>query len=1239
MNSAQLNILQWNCRSLNSKIGDLCNLLSYKNIDVVCLSETWRSHTDTSKIPNYSLLECFSPPASNGVHYGGVAIALKSNYIFSRIHIPFNCHPFQVVGCKLTCGTKIISILSIYVAPDKPYSVDNTVNMFKELLKLCSEYIIITGDFNAHSPVWGDSRNDAKGLCILDVLDQCNLFLLNNGLPTRFNALDQPSAIDLTFSSPNLGIDCQWSTFNDTLNSDHVPIVINILLISRPSILNRDISRVCTPKNFDSSRYKNNLLKVDYNYLSSLHSSDALNELNKAMVLACSPQTYSKNKKLRSSPVWWTPVCSKAVALRRKAFSLYKSRPSRLNYDNLKVQERETKYILQLEKKKGWQTFCSEINPSMKINHIFNRVKSFKGSQAPKQIIDPTVLNRFTSIVTGPIGPISKPPDLIPFVPSKSSSHLLNSFSQDELKLALKSRKNSAPGQDGIRYKMLIDLPCQAMDLLLNIFNDILSTAITPASWNNFLTIPILKPGKDASLASSFRPIALASCVRKTFERLLKFRIEYFFETYALLPHHQHGFRKGRTTTNSITSLWAKLKLNLTSKRISFVTFFDIKGAFDNVRINILMDYLNESGVPPIILKLIYNLFASSNITVSHMDFISETMTAILGLRQGTILAPLFFIFLVSKVGISLPSHSNLTTFADDFVIITSADSILEARQNTQTAADIISKDLINLGLEISVEKTKVLIVSGKPFNNLNCIPPIRLNNVNIPFVNQAKFLGFTLTYNLKPNVHINSIVNKTSKLINILRAIAGTWWGADPRSMIMLYKSLIRPVIDYACFIYDDAPKDLILKLNRVQWKALRLSLGAMQSTHTRAIEVEANVMPLESRRQLLADRFLVSQFKYSNNETLKSLEELYHVLLQIQQQNKILIVKRFQTIKSFHFHSFNTHIVFQFSYESIWFKPKVFFLNNFANKRLPFDPTSTFNLIIEKYWHLFNHIYTDGSKNAEKTAAAAWLPFIQIEAGFSLHNLTTIFTAEACAIMEALLLINSLEPDRYLIISDSKSCLDSLAALPNSSSHPIIFLIKNKIFELTIRNYDIVLLWVPGHCNIVGNEQADQIAKNVTAYSDIPHIYPFDLLSWANREAVLHWQHIWNTSPFGRRFYSLKSIVGKKSWFDTINLDRSSIVSICRIRFGHVRANDHLFKIKIVESRRCECNLSEDSIDHTLFECILGEGNLRRSFIRELRFSYSITNPNTLHLLNTNNPNVYRTLASYLKRGKFLL
>ena len=70
--------------------------------------------------------------------------------------------------------------------------------------------------------------------------------------------------------------------------------------------------------------------------------------------------------------------------------------------------------------------------------------------------------------------------------------------------------------------------------------------------------------------------------------------------------------------------------------------------------------------------------------------------------------------------------------------------------------------------------------------------------------------------------------------------------------------------------------------------------------------------------------------------------------------------------------------------------------------------------------------HIYTDGSKDGNAVAAAAVCSSITLSCRLSAE--ASIFTAEAQAILLALNIIDSSSHSKYLILSDSMSCLQAI-------------------------------------------------------------------------------------------------------------------------------------------------------------------------------------------------------------------
>ncbi|XP_064462135.1 uncharacterized protein LOC135372457 [Ornithodoros turicata] len=71
-----------------------------------------------------------------------------------------------------------------------------------------------------------------------------------------------------------------------------------------------------------------------------------------------------------------------------------------------------------------------------------------------------------------------------------------------------------------------------------------------PSAWKTATIIPILKPGKDSSTPSSYRPIALTSCIGKTFELIVNNRLVHYLEENNCLSEFQCWFRMGCSTTD-----------------------------------------------------------------------------------------------------------------------------------------------------------------------------------------------------------------------------------------------------------------------------------------------------------------------------------------------------------------------------------------------------------------------------------------------------------------------------------------------------------------------------------------------------------------------------------------------------------------------------------------------------------------------------------------------------------------
>ena len=193
---------------------------------------------------------------------------------------------------------------------------------------------------------------------------------------------------------------------------------------------------------------------------------------------------------------------------------------------------------------------------------------------------------------------------------------LSSPFSLSELLSAIEKSRDSSPGPDLIPYSFFKHFPKPLLLKILQNYNNILKSGSVPESWKYQTVIPIPKPGKDLSLGSSFRPIALSCCFLKIFERMIKSRLEWFIENNDKLPSWQFGFRKGRSCIDNLSTLVTDVQLAKSNKRETIACFLDVRSAYDNVLLPILFDKLTMLGVPEEVCVLIFNIMCERRLLI-----------------------------------------------------------------------------------------------------------------------------------------------------------------------------------------------------------------------------------------------------------------------------------------------------------------------------------------------------------------------------------------------------------------------------------------------------------------------------------------------------------------------------------------------------------------------------------------------------------------------------------------------
>ena len=121
----------------------------------------------------------------------------------------------------------------------------------------------------------------------------------------------------------------------------------------------------------------------------------------------------------------------------------------------------------------------------------------------------------------------------------------------------------------------------------------IFSNNIFPKQWKEFLIllIPKFLPGK-------VRPIVLASCLLKTLEKMIYFRLNFFIENNNILSPSQFGFRRNQSCLDCLSILISDYYISLAENKFMVIVPLDLKGAFDCVNPNILLNGLLDLNIP-----------------------------------------------------------------------------------------------------------------------------------------------------------------------------------------------------------------------------------------------------------------------------------------------------------------------------------------------------------------------------------------------------------------------------------------------------------------------------------------------------------------------------------------------------------------------------------------------------------------------------------------------------------------
>jgi hypothetical protein len=284
-------------------------------------------------------------------------------------------------------------------------------------------------------------------------------------------------------------------------------------------------------------------------------------------------------------------------------------------------------------------------------------------------------------------------------------------------------------------------------------------------------------------------------------------------ESQGLLNINQHGFRKGRSCSTQLLEVmesWTKI---FDDGHPWDCIYMDYAKAFDSVPHIRLIEKIKAHGIKGKLLIWITNFLNNRRQRVQIENSFSSWLPVTSGIPQGSVLGPILFLLFIND----LPDlvNSEVKLFADDTKIFRKIESDLDIC--------LLQEDINNLlkwsatwQLPFNIDKCKVL-----HFNKNNPKNNYKMTDKQLETSNSEKDLGVTFSDNFNFKMHITSMISKANSRVGIIKR---TFSNMNKQIFLPIYKSLVRPILEYCSSIWFPIHKNEINEIEKIQKRATKL-------------------------------------------------------------------------------------------------------------------------------------------------------------------------------------------------------------------------------------------------------------------------------------------------------------------------------------------------------------------------------------------------------------------------------